>query len=205
MEWHTTNIDYVEAIIWILESLLKRRITGIHTVVMFLKAFLKENNYTMIYQLVFIIFNFIMGFTYKYNNETAFKYILLLYIFGATMYHCIQLKNFLSDNDSASTQKLYSKAETTKQKLKQLDLQSLQKKLNLRNEKMEMLVNELKKQKANIKQMEYDRNIVNAKYESDIKRLKDELRSSKMALNEKKEQIQVLKTSLEEERTQFAT
>eukprot|EP00943_MAST-04B_sp_MAST-4B-sp1_P007960 g7960.t1 len=89
------------------------------------------------------------------------------------MYHCIQLKNFLSDNDSASTQKLYSKVETTKQKLKQLDLQSLQKKLNLRNEKMEMLVNELKKQKANIKQMEYDQTVVNEKYESDIKRLKD--------------------------------
>ena len=38
---------------------------------------------------------------------------------------------------------------------------------------MEMLVNELKKQKANIKQMEYDQKIVNEKYESDIKRLKD--------------------------------
>ena len=40
-----------------------------------------------------------------------------------------------------------SNASSSQEKMKQLDIKSLRNKLNLRNEKMETLVNELKKQK----------------------------------------------------------
>ena len=76
-------------------------------------------------------------------------------------------------NSSKKNQNNMSNASSSQQKMKQLDIKSLENKLNLRNEKMETLVNEVKKQKKQINKMEYNYNLSNQKYESDIKRLKE--------------------------------
>ena len=62
-----------------------------------------------------------------------------------------------------------------KQRIQQLDIKALKDKLDLRNKKMETLVNELKKHKKALHAMEQDQTLASQQHETNMKRLKEKL------------------------------
>ena len=134
---------------------------------------------------------------YFSQTEGTFTYVLLAHAIGIVAY---SLVNTMSGASSLE-EKDIGPVTSPKQKMDRLDMKTLQNKLELRNKKMETLVNELKKHKKAIHAMEQQQTLASQQHEANMKRLKEKAKAKLSDLQRTfNDEIQVLKRTRAVER-----